>query len=194
MIRGLDCILETGFPPDEYGGSACRIIFSPSTRERPRRAPSCSMPRWRRSRPRSRNSPQIYPAPGLVEHDPEAIWTTTVATVRAAHGEGGRRRKGHRRARHHQSARDHDRLGPGDRPTHPQRHRLAGPPHGRRLRGAAAGRARDRDRGSHRAAARSLFLRHQDRLAARSRRGRARGGARPAGSPSAPSTVSCSGG
>jgi glycerol kinase len=27
---------------------------------------------------------QIYPAPGLVEHDPEEIWTTTVATVRAA--------------------------------------------------------------------------------------------------------------
>src|SRR5262245_17800803 len=28
--------------------------------------------------------PQIYPAPGLVEHDPEPIWSTTVATVRAA--------------------------------------------------------------------------------------------------------------
>jgi glycerol kinase len=27
---------------------------------------------------------QIYPAPGLVEHDPEQIWATTVATVRAA--------------------------------------------------------------------------------------------------------------
>src|SRR5439155_211873 len=27
--------------------------------------------------------PQIYPAPGLVEHDPEAIWRTTVETVRA---------------------------------------------------------------------------------------------------------------
>ena len=27
---------------------------------------------------------QIYPAPGLVEHDPEEIWSTTVATVRAA--------------------------------------------------------------------------------------------------------------
>jgi glycerol kinase len=27
--------------------------------------------------------PQIYPAPGLVEHDPEEIWSTTVATVRA---------------------------------------------------------------------------------------------------------------
>jgi len=27
---------------------------------------------------------QIYPAPGWVEHDPEEIWTTSVATVRAA--------------------------------------------------------------------------------------------------------------
>jgi glycerol kinase len=27
---------------------------------------------------------QIYPGPGLVEHDPEEIWTTTLATVRAA--------------------------------------------------------------------------------------------------------------
>jgi glycerol kinase len=27
---------------------------------------------------------QIYPAPGLVEHDPEEIWATTIATVRDA--------------------------------------------------------------------------------------------------------------
>ena len=27
---------------------------------------------------------QLYPAPGLVEHDPEAIWLTTLATMRAA--------------------------------------------------------------------------------------------------------------
>jgi len=33
--------------------------------------------------------PQIYPAPGQVEHDPEAIWATTVATVRAAIAEAG---------------------------------------------------------------------------------------------------------
>jgi glycerol kinase len=33
--------------------------------------------------------PQIYPAPGQVEHDPEAIWATTVATVRAAVAEAG---------------------------------------------------------------------------------------------------------
>jgi glycerol kinase len=29
-----------------------------------------------------REFPQIYPAPGLVEHDPEAIWASTLATVR----------------------------------------------------------------------------------------------------------------
>jgi glycerol kinase len=27
---------------------------------------------------------QIYPAPGLVEHDPEEIWSATVACVRDA--------------------------------------------------------------------------------------------------------------
>jgi glycerol kinase len=32
---------------------------------------------------------QIYPAPGLVEHDPEAIWSTTLATVRAAMAKAG---------------------------------------------------------------------------------------------------------
>ena len=32
---------------------------------------------------------QIYPGPGQVEHDPEEIWTTTVATVRAAMAKAG---------------------------------------------------------------------------------------------------------
>ena len=32
---------------------------------------------------------QIYPAPGSVEHDPEQIWSTTVATARAAMGQAG---------------------------------------------------------------------------------------------------------
>lgn len=34
---------------------------------------------------------QIYPAPGWVEHDPEDIWSTTVATVRAALARSGAR-------------------------------------------------------------------------------------------------------
>ena len=33
--------------------------------------------------------PQIYPAPGEVEHDPEEIWRATVATVRAALAKAG---------------------------------------------------------------------------------------------------------
>jgi glycerol kinase len=33
--------------------------------------------------------PQIYPAPGLVEHDPEAIWAATVETARAAMAKAG---------------------------------------------------------------------------------------------------------
>src|SRR5580704_14499300 len=33
--------------------------------------------------------PQIFPAPGWVEHDPEDIWTTSVATVRAAMAKAG---------------------------------------------------------------------------------------------------------
>jgi glycerol kinase len=32
---------------------------------------------------------QIYPAPGLVEHDPEEIWATTVATARGAMAKAG---------------------------------------------------------------------------------------------------------
>jgi glycerol kinase len=32
---------------------------------------------------------QIYPAPGLVEHDPEEIWSSVVATVRAAMAKAG---------------------------------------------------------------------------------------------------------
>jgi len=35
--------------------------------------------------------PQIYPAPGLVEHDPEAIWSSVVATVRAVLAKAGAR-------------------------------------------------------------------------------------------------------
>jgi glycerol kinase len=33
--------------------------------------------------------PQLYPAPGLVEHDPERIWTSVVETARAAVAQAG---------------------------------------------------------------------------------------------------------
>ena len=37
--------------------------------------------------------PQLYPAPGQVEHDPETIWATTLATMRAALEQAGRSAK-----------------------------------------------------------------------------------------------------
>ena len=60
-----------------------------------------------------------------------------VATVRDAMAKAGVAAKRCRRHRHHQPARDHDRLGSRDRQADPQRHRLAGPAHRGRLRGAA---------------------------------------------------------
>ena len=173
----------------------CRTTSSPSIRARPRRAPSCSTRRWRRSAIAQQEFPQIYPAPGWVEHDPEDIWATR--------GRDRARRRWRRPAsgaqdvaahRHHQSARNHGHLGPRDRQADPQRHRLAGPPHRRGLRGAARARAtRSAIARTHRAAARSVFLRHQNRLAARPCAGRARRGAKRASSPSARSTPFCSG-
>ena len=81
---------------------------------------------------------QIYPAPGLVEHDPEDIWATTIATVRAAMAKAGAGAE-HIAALGITNQRETtivwDRA---DRPAHPQRHRLAGPAHRRSLRGAAA--------------------------------------------------------
>ncbi len=78
--------------------------------------------------------------------------------------------------------------GQGDRAGH----RLAGPPHGGSLRAAEGGRRRGRGQRQDRPAARSLFLRHQDRLVARPR-AKARGRApRRANSPSAPSIPSSS--
>jgi glycerol kinase len=35
--------------------------------------------------------PQLYPAPGWVEHDPEEIWSATIATARAALAQAGAR-------------------------------------------------------------------------------------------------------
>ena len=87
---------------------------------------------------------QIYPAPGWVEHDPEEIWASAVATVRAAMAQRRHRGRRDRGDRHHQPARDHDRLGPRDRQADPQRHRLAGPAHGRRCAPRCATRATSR--------------------------------------------------
>ena len=45
--------------------------------------------RSRRSRPRSRSCGRSIRAPGWVEHDPEEIWTSVVATVRDAMAKAG---------------------------------------------------------------------------------------------------------
>ena len=74
------------------------------------------------------------------------------------------------------------------RQADPSRHRLAGPPHGGYLRAAPGGRRGAAVHAEDRAAARPLFLRHQDRLDARQRRRRARRGRGRAISPSARST------
>ena len=116
---------------------------------------------------------QFYPASGWVEHDPEEIWQSVVwaakEALRKAKAEGRR----HRRHRHHQPARDGRHLGQGDRQADPQGDRLAGPAHRAALREAQEGRAGEEILAQDRAAARSLFLRHQDRLAARQRERRA---------------------
>ena len=63
---------------------ACLISFSPLIRGRPRPGPSCSTTDLLPVAAAQQEFPQLYPAPGLVEHDPEAIWSTTLATMRAA--------------------------------------------------------------------------------------------------------------
>ena len=48
--------------------------------------------------------PQIFPAPGHVEHDPEAIWSSQVETAREAHRPRRSRGRRHRGDWRHQSA------------------------------------------------------------------------------------------
>ena len=118
---------------------------------------------------------QIYPAPGLVEHDPEEIWTTVLSTVRAA------------LAKAKLTARDIAAIGitnqrettiVWDRTTGKpyKRDRLAGSPHRRHLCRLAALGPRGSDLGQDRTSTRSVFLRDQDCLVARSRSQCARGG------------------
>ena len=59
--------------------------------------------------------PQHFPASGWVEHEPEDIWTSTIAICREALKKAGLDRKGHRRDRHHQPARNHRGVGPRHR-------------------------------------------------------------------------------
>ena len=82
--------------------------------------------------------------------------------------------------RHHEPARDDCAVGPRDRAARGTGDRLAGPAHGRRVPAPEGRRPRSRRRAPHWIAARSLFLGHQARVAARqrARRARARGARR----------------
>ena len=119
---------------------------------------------------------------GWVEHDPEDIWRTTVATARAGAG----RRQAGRRATSPPSASPTS-ARPASSGTGAPAGRSTAPSSGRT--GARRSACRSLKRAGPRAgrhrqdrpAARSLFLGHQDRLAARPRGGRAR--ARQGGAP-----------
>ena len=113
---------------------------SPSTRARPRRAPSCSTASRRIVAAAQEEFPQHYPASGWVEHEPGGHLAHDARRPRGARwprpASDASRRRGDR---HHQPARDDARLGPAHRQADPPRHRLAGPPHRRALRAAAGG-------------------------------------------------------
>ena len=138
---------------------------------------------------------QHYPEPGWVEHEPEEIWQTVLgALAEAFHYTGSTSSLPGRRHRHHQPARDHAGLGSRDRAADAPRHRLAGPPHRRRLRRARRPPARSRRPRAHRPGARPVLLRHQAaRGCSTTSPARARAPSA-ASSPSAPSTASWSGG
>ena len=55
---------------------------------------------------------QHFPDSGWVEHAPADLWSSTLATCRAAIAKAGIEARGHRGHRHHQPARDHAGLGP----------------------------------------------------------------------------------
>ena len=137
---------------------------------------------------------QIYPAPGLVEHDPEDIWATTIATVRdamakAGVGAGDIAALGITNQRETTVVWDR-----ADRPADPQRHRLAGPAHRRSLRGAA-GRPATSPRSRSAPGCCSILISPRPRSPGCSITSPARvTPPAPAGSLSARSTVFCSGG
>jgi len=111
--------------------------------------------------------PQHFPASGWVEHEPEDIWTSTVATCREALKKAGLSAKDIAAIGINQPARNHCRVGPRHRQGGSSRHRLAGPPHRRYLRPPEGRRPRACDLSENRPDHRSLFLRHQGRLDSR---------------------------
>jgi len=109
---------------------------------------------------------QYFPKPGWVEHDAEEIFRSQLACARGAEAHA----REPVRDRHHQPAGDRGRLGPAHGETRPPRHRVAGPAHGRALRGTQARGPRAHDRGEDGPGDRPVFLRDQARVVARKRR------------------------
>ena len=124
----------------------------------------------RSPRPRSRNSRSIFRPPGWVEHEPEDIWTSTVMACRDALEKARRSRpRTSPRSASPTSARPRWCGTAPPAQADAPRHRLAGPPHRRRLRQTEERRPRARDHGQDRPDHRSLFLGHQGRMDPRSR-------------------------
>ncbi len=73
---------------------ATKDSFFRSTRARPARGQSPSPPAGDAVATAQKALPQIYPADGWVEHDPEAIWSATVEVCRKVLGEVGVERVG----------------------------------------------------------------------------------------------------
>ena len=128
------------------------------------------MPRRRRRatdpRPRLRRAPAALPAAGLGRARPGGDLGERPRRGRA--GAARHEAAGAAGDRDHEPARDDGAVGAKNRPTGPQRDRLAGPAHGRPL-PRAAGLASARADGARR---RSLFLGDQARMAAPARRDR----------------------
>ena len=112
---------------------------------------------------------QIYPATGWVEHDPEEIWEASVSVLREASGDTLPAAIGIANQRETVLL-----LGPREWRLPAQRHRLAGPAHGARLRPASRGGAGALRCRAQRPPDRPLFLGDQARLADRCPARRAR--------------------
>ena len=139
--------------------------------------------------------PQHFPADGEVEHDPEDLWSTHARDLPRAPCARPARRPSDIAAIGITNQRETTLV--WDRATGQPMHRAI-VWQDRRTAGSCArlrGRRPRADvRGQDRTSARSLFLRHQACVAARSRAGRTRARPRAANSPSARSTLICCGG
>ena len=131
-------------------GRACRSSFSPSTKARPDLFYS-GLPISPHATAQQEFQ-KIYPGPGQVEHDPETIWATTLATMRGTAAYCERERDCS--ARDHQSARPHSFGIVTGRPIHNACGRTVVPPSAVQ---PFAGRAAAADFSAHRPAADPYF-------------------------------------